>query len=74
MHAKSHVTISADGMPIHYTVRGNGAIALVFVHGWCCDQRYWDQQVEHFAPHYTVVSLDVAGHGASGRDRTQWTG
>ena len=59
---------------MHYTVRGNGAIALVFVHGWCCDQRYWDQQVEHFAPHYTVVSLDVAGHGASGRDRAQWTG
>jgi pimeloyl-ACP methyl ester carboxylesterase len=73
MHAQSHVAISADGIPIHYDVHGNGAIALVFVHGWCCDRRYWDPQVEHFAPRYTVVCLDLAGHGASGRDRTQWT-
>ena len=73
MHAQSHVAISADGLPIHYDVQGNGAIALVFVHGWCCDRRYWDRQVEHFAPHYTVVCLDLAGHGVSGRDRTQWT-
>jgi pimeloyl-ACP methyl ester carboxylesterase len=73
MNAQSHVAISADGVPIHYDVQGNGTIALVFVHGWCCDRRYWDQQVEHFAPRYTVVCLDLAGHGASGRDRTQWT-
>jgi pimeloyl-ACP methyl ester carboxylesterase len=73
MLAHNHIAISADGIPIHYDVHGNGAIALVFVHGWCCDRRYWDRQVEHFAPHYTVVCLDLAGHGASGRDRTQWT-
>ena len=74
MHAQSHVATSADGIPIHYDVQGNGKVALVFVHGWCCDRRYWDRQVEYFAPHYTVVRLDVAGHGASGRGRTQWTG
>jgi pimeloyl-ACP methyl ester carboxylesterase len=73
MHVQSHVAISADGVPIHYDVQGNGAIALVFVHGWCCNRRFWDPQVEHFASHYTVVCLDVGGHGASGRDRTQWT-
>ena len=73
MHAQENVALSADGVPIHYDVYGNGAIALVFVHGWCCDRRYWDQQAAHFAPHYTVVCLDLAGHGASGRDRTTWT-
>lgn len=73
MNAQSHVAISDDGVPIHYDVHGNGPITLVFVHGWCCDRRYWDRQVEHFAPHYAVVGLDLAGHGASGRDRTQWT-
>src|SRR5687768_8549381 len=72
MHVQSHVAISADGVPIHYDVQGNGATALVFVHGWCCHRRFWDRQVEHFASHYTVVSIDVGGHGASGRDRTQW--
>ena len=73
MNTQSRVAISADGVPIHYEVHGNGAIALVFVRGWCCDRRYWDRQVEHFAPRYTVVAFDLAGHGALGRDRTQWT-
>jgi pimeloyl-ACP methyl ester carboxylesterase len=73
MNAPNHVAISADGVPIHYDVQGNGATALVFVHGWCCNRHLWDRQVDAFTPHYTVVSLDLAGHGASGRDRTQWT-
>ena len=73
MNAQSHVAISADGIPIHYDVQGNGATALVFVHGWYCNRRFWDQQVGYFAPRYTVVSLDLAGHGALGRDRIQWT-
>jgi pimeloyl-ACP methyl ester carboxylesterase len=73
MHAESHIALSADGVPIHYDVQGTGMIALVFVHGVCCTRRFWDRQVNDFAPQYTVVSLDLAGHGASGRDRTQWT-
>ena len=64
---------SADGVPIHYDVQGNGPPALLFVHGWCCDHHVWDGQVDHFAPHYTVVRPDLAGHGASGRDRAHWT-
>jgi pimeloyl-ACP methyl ester carboxylesterase len=73
MHAQSLVALSADGLPIHYDAQGNGAIALVFVHGWCCDRRCWDRQVDAFAPSYTVVRLDLAGHGTSGQHRTQWT-
>jgi len=73
MPTQEHVAISADGFPIHYDVHGTGVPALVFVHGWCCDRHYWDGQVRYFAPRYTVVCLDLAGHGASGHDRTQWT-
>jgi pimeloyl-ACP methyl ester carboxylesterase len=43
------------------------------VHGWCCNRHYWDRQVDYFAPNYTVVRLDLAGHGASGRNRARWT-
>ncbi|MFF0836624.1 MULTISPECIES: amino acid adenylation domain-containing protein [unclassified Streptomyces] len=69
------VARSADGLPIHHRVRGRrgGAPALVFVHGLGCDQTYWDHQAEHFAEHFTVVTLDLAGHGRSGRDRRRWT-
>jgi pimeloyl-ACP methyl ester carboxylesterase len=73
MNAQSNIAISADGVPIHYDMQGNGTAALVFVHGWCCDRHYWDRQVRHFVPQHTVVTLDLAGHGASGQARTQWT-
>jgi pimeloyl-ACP methyl ester carboxylesterase len=73
MHEQKHVAISADGVPIYYDVYGSGPIALVFVHGWCCNRHYWDRQVRHFAQQYKVVALDLAGHGASGRDRNTWT-
>jgi len=64
---------SADGVPIHYTVTGAGEPALVFVHGWAIDGRYWDAQVPVFARTHRVVILDLAGHGRSGRERKDWT-
>jgi len=73
MPAQGHIARSSDGVPIHYDVQGSGKIALVFVHGWCCNRGYWAGQVDHFAPHCTLVTIDLAGHGASGRDRTRWT-
>ena len=73
MSTQGHIVQSADGVSIHHNVRGEGTPALVFVHGWCGSHHVWDHQTDHFAPHYTVVSLDLAGHGASGRGRDRWT-
>jgi pimeloyl-ACP methyl ester carboxylesterase len=64
---------SADGVPIYYETHGNGEPALVFVHGWGIDGRYWDAQVPAFARTHRVVTLDLAGHGRSGRGRKDWT-
>lgn len=64
---------SADGVPIRYSVYGQGEIALVLVHGWCCDSRYWDWQVLPLGQRYRVVTLDLAGHGQSGANRRAWT-
>ncbi len=65
--------ISADEVSIAYEVRGEGDPALVFVHGWCCDRSYWNEQLPHFAQKYKVVAIDLAGHGESGLDRKEWT-
>ncbi len=73
MSTLSRVALSSDGTPIHYDVYGGGEPALVFVHGWCCNRSYWDQQVTPFAQRYTVVTLDLAGHGASGHDRATYS-
>lgn len=64
---------SSDGVEIHYSVYGEGSPALVFVHGWSCDQTYWKNQVPEFSKRYTVVTIDYAGHGQSVADRENFT-
>jgi len=66
-------TIAApDGVSIAYTVSGEGSPALVFIHGWMCDQTFWSAQVDAFASTNTVVTVDIAGHGLSGTNREGW--
>jgi len=64
---------SSDGVPIYYNEQGEGDISLVFVHGWCADHSYWETQMPSFRVHYRVVTLDLGGHGKSGKERSDWT-
>jgi pimeloyl-ACP methyl ester carboxylesterase len=73
LSSRDGVARSADGVPIHFSLSGAADPALVFVHGWAIDGRYWDQQVPVFAPTHRVVTMDLAGHGRSGRERKDWT-
>jgi pimeloyl-ACP methyl ester carboxylesterase len=67
------VVLSKDGTPISFEVFGVGEPTLVFVHGWCCDARYWRAQVPHFSKSHRVVTLDLAGHGHSGTTRSRYS-
>ena len=64
--------ISADGVSIAYELRGEGEPALVFVHGWSNNRGVWDAQTKHFSKKYKVVTLDLAGFGESGNNRSDW--
>jgi pimeloyl-ACP methyl ester carboxylesterase len=64
---------SADGVHIEYRMYGHGEPAIVLVHGWSCDANYWNAQLDVLKARYTVVALDLAGHGASGKNRTDWS-
>ncbi len=64
---------AGDGLSLVCEVRGKGDTALVFLHGWGGDREYWKNQADAFAADYTVVTLDQAGHGESGKDRKAWT-
>jgi sigma-B regulation protein RsbQ len=46
-------------------VRGRGAEALVFAHGYGCDQNMWRFVSPAFEEDYTVVLFDHVGHGRS---------
>ena len=76
-HSSSEPTVamvsSSDGVPICYQVQGFGTPTLVFVHGGMCNRSYWKAQVEHCVSRYTVVTMDLAGHGDSGMGRKYWT-
>ena len=63
--------LSSDGVRIALERTGMSPTALVFVHGWLGSSRWWDAQRDAFSQSLTVVQLDLAGHGASGRERTK---
>ncbi len=67
------ITLSADNVHIEYRLYGHGEPAVLLVHGWACDENYWHAQLDALEARYTVVTLDLAGHGASGGNRNDWS-
>lgn len=51
-----------EGHKIHYTKKGKGP-CLVFLHGFLENLTIWDDFAETFSKHYTVVQIDLPGHG-----------
>jgi pimeloyl-ACP methyl ester carboxylesterase len=64
---------SADGVTIRYEVHGSGDTALVLVPGWTNSRGIWGEHPRTLSTRYRVVALDLAGHGDSGAERTEWT-
>src|SRR5882762_8804332 len=74
MPAATRGTVTTpDGVRIHYETTGKGRPAVVLVHCWTCDSTFWQDQVARLAKNRQVVTLDLAGHGRSGRMRTDYT-
>ena len=67
------LVMSPDGVHIEYRVFGHGEPAVILVHGWACDANYWNEQFEALRAHYTVVAVNLAGHGGSGSNRSDWS-
>ena len=69
----ARIAIAPDGVHVQYRVYGSGEPALVFIHGWSCDSNYWREQVQEFKRKYTLVMVDLAGHGGTDGNRSDWT-
>ena len=61
----SQTAISFDGVPIAFETCGQGETAILFVHGWQGNRRWWDHQRDAFSKKYQIVQMDLAGHGES---------
>jgi len=66
-------TKSKDGVKISYTKEGRKGPNLILIHGWCCDSKYWRKTTPSLSTEYQVYLIDLAGHGKSGTNRTNWT-
>lgn len=60
-------------MKVHYTSRGEGNQALVFVHGWNCDATFWKGQVDALNGKIRVIAIDLPGHGESDKPQIPYT-
>ena|SRR5579863_4090608 len=68
------ILLSPDNVHIEYNLYGTGEPAVMLVHGWAENANYWQGQIEPLrSAHYSVVTLNLAGHGASGNNRSDWS-
>jgi pimeloyl-ACP methyl ester carboxylesterase len=67
------LTLSPDNVHIEYRVLGHGEPAVILIHGWACDANYWNEQFDALKSRYTVVAVNLAGHGGSASNRTDWS-
>jgi pimeloyl-ACP methyl ester carboxylesterase len=69
----ARIAIAPDGVHVQYRIYGSGEPALVFIHGWSGDSNYWREQIPAFKGKYTLVMVDLAGHGGTDGNRNDWT-
>jgi len=62
--------VDVDHLKVHYTNYGKGETALVFVHGWACDETVWSEQAPTLAEKIRVITIDLPGHGQSDKPKT----
>lgn len=61
--------VDVDHIKVHYTTYGKGETALVFVHGWACDETVWSEQATALAEKIRVITVDLPGHGQSDKPK-----
>ena len=66
-------TAQLDGAKVHYTEYGTGENALLFVHGWACDETFWVGQAPALGSKYHVITIDLPGHGQSDKPQIAYT-
>jgi len=66
-------SVTVDGAKVHYTDYGAGENALLFVHGWACDETFWAGQAPALGAKFHVVTIDLPGHGQSDKPHIAYT-
>ena len=65
--------IRNNQVEINYYQQGQGETTLLFIHGWCINGSYWEDQVSYFAATNAVYAIDLPGFGKSTAVREAWS-
>lgn len=64
--------MAEDGVPLYYTDRGEGA-PIFLIHGWTMNHEFFRYNVPELSRTHRVVTMDIRGHGHSGKQESNWT-
>lgn len=53
-----------DGVSIYYEMFGQGK-PLFMLPGWTCTTKFWKHNAEELSKHFTLILMDMRGHGES---------
>ena len=70
---EKQVTLRDGSVKINYLMLGQGDTTLLFLHGWCINSSYWNNQLDYFKSKYKVCAIDLPGFGKSIAQRDNWT-
>lgn len=58
-------SLTIDGAELNYQLTGEGRPAFVLIHGGCCAFSDWHAQIDALSREFTVLAMDLRGHGGS---------
>src|SRR5262245_23135789 len=64
--------LTLGGATLRYDRAGAGPTVLL-IHGWLGNRTFWERQVAALRDRFTVVTVDLRGHGESSPPRTGYT-
>jgi pimeloyl-ACP methyl ester esterase len=64
--------LSHAGVSLRYDRTGSGPVVLL-LHGWTGNRSFWERQVSALRDRFTVVTVDLRGHGESSPVRTGYS-
>jgi len=73
MMTAKQITIRDNQVEINYFQQGQGDTTLLFLHGWCINSTYCENQLDYFSDKYNVYAIDLPGFGESKAERANWS-
>jgi pimeloyl-ACP methyl ester carboxylesterase len=65
-------TVHLNGVDLFYRIGGSGP-PLLLIHGFTSVGHFWDDLLDDFGQHYTVIVPDLRGHGRSTNPAAEFT-